>query len=66
MNPTMQDFILPLLAQRDAALNEVVNLRAEIAALRRENDGLKRERADRGYRTSPGADEAAKLYDCNG
>lgn len=38
MKPTAQDFIEALEAQRNAALNEVVNLKAEVAALRREID----------------------------
>lgn len=36
-----QDYIDALVQQRDAALNEVVNLRAELAALRRELEGQK-------------------------
>lgn len=34
--PDPADYIEALEAQRNAALNEVVNLRAEVAALRRE------------------------------
>ena len=36
MKPEAQDYIAALESQRNAALNEAVNLRAELAALRRE------------------------------
>jgi len=41
MEPKAQDYIAALEAQRNAALNEVVNLRAEVAALWREIEALR-------------------------
>jgi hypothetical protein len=40
MKPEALDYIAALETQRNSALNEVVNLRAEVAALRRELERL--------------------------
>lgn len=46
IEPTPQDYIAALEVQRNAALNEVVNLRAEVAALRREVERLTQDSAE--------------------
>lgn len=53
MEPKPQDYIAALELQRNSALNEAVNLRAELAALRREIERLKE--GDSGLRNNPNA-----------
>lgn len=43
MNATPQDYITAIEQQRNSALNEVVNLRAALAAASREIEGLRAE-----------------------
>lgn len=47
IEPTLDDYIRPLIEQRDAALNEVVNLRAQISAMQREMEQLRSGNAEK-------------------